>query len=192
MWPVDEITYSVRQNTHGNLSTNVILGIILIAAVGDAATCSPTGSKLQRVPADLLDMWAICLLVVALVSLHLIHMQTHTHTDCCYAHVCIHTYTIVLHLHHRTHRSPLNVTHCVCVEGWYRVLGFSLNRASLFFLRDKVQGQSCEVAAPKEHREKCWGKRGMSLGLIALIAVFKHTQNLDRKLKPQFNLYIIL
>lgn len=32
----------------------------------------------------------------------------------------------------------------------------------------------------------------MSLGLIALIAVFKHTQNLDRKLKPQFNLYIIL
>lgn len=142
MWPVDEFTYSVRQNTHGNLSTNVILGIILIAAVGDAATCSPTGSKLQRVPADLLDMWAICLLVVALVSLHLIHMQTHTHTDCCYAHVCIHTYTIVLHLHHCTHRSPLNVTHCVCVEGWYRVLGFSLNRASLFFLRDKVQGQS--------------------------------------------------
>lgn len=65
-----------------------------------------------------------------------------THTDCCYAHVCIHTYTIVLHLHHHTHRSPLNVTHCVCVEGWYRVLGFSLNRASLFFLRDKVQGQS--------------------------------------------------
>lgn len=70
------------------------------------------------------------------------YANTHTHTDCCYAHVCIHTYTIVLHLHHRTHRSPLNVTHCVCVEGWYRVLGFSLNRASLFFLRDKVQGQS--------------------------------------------------
>lgn len=91
MWPVDEFTYSVRQNTHGNLSTNVILGIILIAAVGDAATRSPTGSKLQRVPADLLDMWAICLLVVALVSLHLIHMQTHTHRlllcTCVYTHL---------------------------------------------------------------------------------------------------------
>lgn len=92
MWPVDEFTYSVRQNTHGNLSTNVILGIILIAAVGDAATCSPTGSKLQRVPADLLDMWAMwsacgCLGFPTLDT----YANTHTHRlllcTCVYTHL---------------------------------------------------------------------------------------------------------
>lgn len=62
---------------------------ILIAAVEDVATCSPTGSELQRVPVDLLDMWAICLPVVAWVSLPSIHTQTRAQIVT--QHMCTHS-----------------------------------------------------------------------------------------------------
>lgn len=99
---------------------------------GGEATCSPTGSELQRVPVDLLDMWAICLLVVAWVSQLLLYMQTHTHIVV--RHICAHTRDVV-HAPLYTHRSPLSVPHCVCAAGWCGVR-FPLSvRPFLFLMR---------------------------------------------------------
>lgn len=176
---------------------------ILIAAVKDVATCSPTGSKLQRVPVDLLDMWAICLPVVAWVSLLSIDAQIHTKL---FPSTCA---------HHHTHRSPLNVTHTHTASQWRVAIwrfgvGFlHLSGPSLPCdpsLRDKsprpkhISSSVClkprnQLLHVQEHERKNGAvreKRGKSVirGLIVLIAISKHSQNLDSKWKPQFNLYI--
>ena len=103
------------QHTHEwvRLSGNHLLSQnnhILIAVVKDVATHSPTGSNLQRVPVDLLDMWAICLPAVASVSLASIHAQIHPHAQRVLPHTCVH----LCYIHtppYCTHHSPSNVTH---------------------------------------------------------------------------------
>lgn len=127
------------QHTHEwiRLSGNHLLSQsnhILIAVVKDVAACSPTGSNLQRVPVDLLDMWAICLPAVASVSLASIHAQIHTRTKSVAPHMC----TLVLYTHTTLLYTSLTFerhTHCISLGSCYLAVWCLLSPLSS--LRDK-------------------------------------------------------
>lgn len=135
-----------HETVHKSHSGNHLLSQsnhILIAAEKDVATCSPTGSELQRVPVDLLDMWAICLPACGFPSFSALYTYSNMHTDCCPAHV----YTLITLCYIRTPPYTLLTfkchTLCVSVEGCYLAVWcwVSLSVGPLSSLLDKSPRQ---------------------------------------------------
>jgi len=117
-------------------------------------TCSPAGSKLQRVPVDLLDIWATCLPVVALVS-----PLTYTHSIAVWRSVlsttqC--TQNTALLVDTAIHIAYLYMSHTVSPWGAVSDSGMLGFKAEAHFLSWKVVFVwNPEICCFKWHQEKC-------------------------------------
>lgn len=116
-------------------STDVAMGIICchkaIMSSGSGKRCSHMLSQRVRVPEDLLDMWAMCLLVVTCFSSALC-TYVNTNADCWPAHVCTYSWGSVIYVHcHSLLLTFKCCTHCIllrscCLAVWCLVSFYSL------------------------------------------------------------------